>query len=298
MKSLKDIELPCHPQKPYIEQLVDKSVFILRETKARFKNPAVMWSGGKDSTLMLELCKQAYFNSVPFPVIHLDTTRKFPEIYAFRDKIAKEWNLDLIVVKPDETEIKKHQPKGAEDEIAACCMALKVAPWKNIVKERRFDALIMSIRRDEHEMRNYERYFSPRDENWEWHLVKPKEQEGLGDAPFVAEQDTELAGWGIFATEFPPGTNHVRVHPLLPWTEEDVWTYTALLDLPFNPLYLNGYRSLGCECCTVKPGGTPPKDINEIIERIVKTPGKERSGRAQNKENAQAMRRLRMMGYP
>jgi sulfate adenylyltransferase subunit 2 len=277
-----------------LESLVNKSIYVIRETKSRFKNPAVMWSGGKDSTLMLELCKQAFFNTVPFTVIHIDTGKKFPEIYAFRDKLAKEWNLDLRVAKAEDLGISPGE--HSEDEVTACCMQLKVEPWKKIVKELGFDALIMSIRRDEHEMRNYERYFSPRSANdWKWHLVRERKAgEVGGDAPVVSEQEPEL--WDLYATEFQ-NCDHVRVHPLLHWTELDVWQYTSLLDIPISSLYMQGYRSLGCQCCTVKGWDMPPKNIEEIISRIEQSPGKERAGRAQDKEKAQTMRRLRMMGY-
>ena len=86
----------------HLSDLESKSLSIIREAKAQFKNMGVLWSTGKDSTATLWLCKKAFFGKIPFPVIHLDTGQKFPEIYAFRDKIAKEWELDLIVARNEE----------------------------------------------------------------------------------------------------------------------------------------------------------------------------------------------------
>ena len=82
----------------YVEGLEKKSISIIREAKAQFKNPAVLWSTGKDSTTTIWLCKKAFFGVIPFPVIHIDTGCKFPEIYEFRDKLAKEWDLNLSLI--------------------------------------------------------------------------------------------------------------------------------------------------------------------------------------------------------
>jgi len=83
----------------YLEELEKKSIALIREAKAQFKNPAVLWSTGKDSTATVWLCKKAFFGKIPFPVIHIDTSYKFPEIYEFRDKVAKEWGFNLIIAK-------------------------------------------------------------------------------------------------------------------------------------------------------------------------------------------------------
>jgi len=280
-----------------MKQLIEKSVFIIREAKSQFKNPAVLWSTGKDSTTMLALIKEAFFGKVPFPVVHLDTGYKFPEIYEFRDRIAKEWDLNLIIGKRDNTDF--HPEKTGHFE---CCTELKTNALKDVLKKHKFDALIMSIRRDEHYIRNLERYYSPRDKQLKWHLVRPKTQEEMkeGDAPFVAEQRVEFAGWNLFQSDFGSNCNHVRVHPILHWSELDVWKFIGEKNLPINPLYIskNGYRyrSLGCMPCTV-PIKSVAKTIDEIIEELKTTTIEERSGRSQDKEKEQVMRRLRAMGY-
>ncbi len=288
-----------------LKELESKSIFIIREAKAQFKNPAVLWSTGKDSTTMLSLIKKAFFGVVPFPVVHLDTGYKFPEIYEFRDKVTKEWNLNLIIGNRDNTNF--HPDKCGHFE---CCSELKTNALRELLKKHKFDALIMSIRRDEHYMRNLERYYSPRDKKLKWHLVrrKTKKEMGRGDAPFVSQQQVEFAGWDLFQNDFGPNTNHVRVHPILHWSELDVWRYIKQEGLPMNPLYFADYvkkkygwknkrfRSLGCECCT-NPVVSSSKNIDEVIEYLKTTDVEERSGRDQDKEREQVMRRLRAMGY-
>jgi len=288
-----------------MKDLIEKSIFIIREAKANFKKPAVLWSTGKDSTVMLALIKEAFYGNVPFPVIHLDTGYKFPEIYEFRDRIAKEWNLNLIIGNRDNTNF--HPEKTGHFE---CCTELKTNALKDVLKKHKFDALIMSIRRDEHYMRNLERYCSPRDKKFKWHFVRPKTLKELrdGDAPFVSEQQVEFAGWNLFQTDFGSECDHVRVHPILHWTELDVWKYVREKDLPMNPLYFANYvkkkygwenrrfRSLGCKCCT-SPIESNANTIDEIIKELKTTTIEERSGRSQDKEKEQIMRRLRAMGY-
>jgi sulfate adenylyltransferase subunit 2 len=251
-----------------MKDLIQKSVFIIREAKTQFKNPAVLWSTGKDSTAMLALIKESFFGKIPFPVIHLDTGYKFPEIYDFRDKLAKEWDLNLIVHKRDNSNF--HPDKTGHFK---CCMELKTNALKDVLKKHKFDALIMSIRRDEHYMRNLERYYSPRDEELKWHLVRPKTKDELkeGDAPYVSEQQVEFSGWNLFQSDFGTTCNHVRVHPILHWTELNVWEYMKQKNIPFNPLYIskNGhrYRSLGCIPCTT-PIKSDAKTIDDIIEEL------------------------------
>lgn len=288
-----------------LKELEGKSIFIIREAKAQFKNPAVLWSTGKDSTVMLSLIKKAFYGTVPMPVVHLDTGYKFPEIYEFRDRIAKEWNLNLIVGKKNNANF--HPDKCGH---LNCCTELKTNALKDILKKHKFDALIMSIRRDEHHIRNLERYYSPRDKKLRWHLIRKKTKEELkdGDAPFVSEQQVEFAGWNLFQNDFGPDCDHVRVHPILHWRELDVWLYVKQENIPINPLYCADYvkrkyewenrrfRSLGCECCTSAVQSNA-SSIDEIIEELKTTDVEERSGRSQDKEKEQVMRRLRAMGY-
>ncbi len=254
---------------------------------------------------MLSLIRKAFFGTVPLPVIHLDTGYKFPEIYKFRDKVAKQWNLNLIIGKRDNTDF--HPEKCGHFK---CCTELKTNVLKDVLKKHKFDALIMSIRRDEHYMRNLERFYSPRDKEFKWHFVRPKTKEELkeGDAPFVSQQHIEFAGWDLFQHDFGSDTNHVRVHPILHWRELDIWRYVKQEGLPMNSLYFADYvekvfgwknkrfRSLGCQCCT-DPVESTAKNVDEIIEYLRTTYVEERSGRSQDKEKEQVMRRLRAMGY-
>src|SRR3989344_5599262 len=143
-----------------LDDLKQQTVFILREAKARFKNIGILWSGGKDSTAILALCREAFFNTVPFPVIHIDNGIDFPETYEFLGRLAKTWNLDLLTAK---SVIKKDKISGI-----ACCGANKTEALKKLMKKEGFDGLIVSIRSDEHGIRAKERTFSPRDAQWRW----------------------------------------------------------------------------------------------------------------------------------
>src|SRR3989338_3241187 len=141
-----------------MDKLVKQSISILRESKAKFNNLAVLWSGGKDSTAMVALCREAFFNRVPFPIIHIDNSLDFPETYALRDELTKKWGLKVLVAK---SIIKEDKISGV-----SCCGANKTDALKKLVKKEGFDGLILGIRRDEHGIRAKERTFSPRDKNW------------------------------------------------------------------------------------------------------------------------------------
>ena len=142
--------------------LEERSIYVIREAKLKFKNVAALWSMGKDSTAMLALAKKAFLGRVPFPVIHIDNSIDFPETYKFRQDLAKEWNLDLIVA----------QSEIRPDLVgSACCGKNKPETLKKVMDEHGFDALIVSIRRDEHGIRAKERYMSPRDENFKWDYI-------------------------------------------------------------------------------------------------------------------------------
>jgi len=166
-----------------------------------------------------------------------------------------------------------------------------------LLRKNNVDAAIVSIRRDEHAIRGYERYMSPRDREFKWKIAE--EQKG-GDSGMKALQDTELGGWGLFESDFGEECDHVRVHPILHWDEADVWEYMKEKKLPVNPLYFakggKRYRSLGCRPCTL-PVESDASTIDEITEELKKTKIKERSGRAQDKESSHAMEKLRSLGY-
>jgi len=133
----------------YLQELEKKCIALIREAKAQFKNLAVLWSTGKDSTAAVWLCKKAFFGKIPFPVVHIDISYKFPEIYEFRDKIAKEWGFNLLIAQN-----KKALKEGMSPEKGRfkCCTELKTEALKNLIKERKFDALILAIRRDDSEI--------------------------------------------------------------------------------------------------------------------------------------------------
>jgi len=263
----------------YLADLEKRSISLLREAKAQFENPAVLWSTGKDSTATVWLCKKAFFGKVPFPVIHIDTSYKFPQIYEFRDKIAKEWGIDLIVAKNEEVLKEGMSPKKGRLD---CCTLLKTDALKSLLRKDKFDALILAIRRDEHGIRAKERYYSPRDEEFKWNY---------------SDQQAEL--WDLYVKP-SEDFSHMRVHPILHWAELDVWQYVKQENLPINPLYFtrNGkrYRSLGCMPCTV-PIPSEARTINEIVQELKTSTTPERAGRAQDKEKAYMMQKLRSLGY-
>ncbi|HEY8249912.1 MAG TPA: phosphoadenosine phosphosulfate reductase family protein, partial [Burkholderiales bacterium] len=141
----------------YLDQLESESVYILREAFNRIEKLAMLWSLGKDSNTMVWLAKKAFFGHVPFPVLHVDTGKKFPEMYAFRSRYAKEWGLNLIVRPcPPVEEVDPTLPPAARSA------ARKTLGLKNVMKEFAFQGVIAGIRRDEESIRAKERVFSPR----------------------------------------------------------------------------------------------------------------------------------------
>lgn len=280
----------------YLKEIEDKSIFILRETYNKFKNPAILWSIGKDSTTLLWLCKKAFFGKIPFKVIHVDTGYKFKEIYEFREKYAKEWKLNLIIARNSNADKERITPDKGRFE---CCNSRKTDALKQVIGKNKFDGIIAGIRRDEHGIRNKERYFSPRDKLFRWNILKKKE-DNEGDSHLISLQDTEFSSWNLFASDFGKETDHVRVHPLLHWTELDIWKYIEQEKIPIVSLYLSKdkkrYRSIGCEpCCS--PASSNAKNVSEIIRELQSTKTAERDGRAQDKENSENMEKLRSLGY-
>lgn len=260
----------------HLDELENQSIYIIREAYRKFGKIAAMWSAGKDSSTLAWLCKKAFFGDLPFPVIYLDTEYHFKKMYEFRDKIANEWNLDLKVVKNKRADELGVTP----DQKEKCCNLRKTQALKNALNEYGFDALIVGIRRDESGIRSKERFYSPRDEQFQWDYKN---------------QPPEM--WDQYKTE-KKEKEHLRVHPLLSWTELDVWRYIKRENLPVNPLYFSKdgfrFRSLGCKPCTT-PIKSNIKSVNGMIEEIKKSEKGERSGRSQDKEKI--MQRLRALGY-
>ncbi len=247
---------------------LNMSEYIIREVRSQFKNPMVLWSGGKDSTAMLHVIMQT-FGEVPFDVVFIETGFDFPEVIEFRDRIAREWNLKLRIARHEtEVNLRTH---GRE----ACCYERKTVALKDIIHKYGYDAVIVGIRHDEQAIRSKERFLSPRDRDFKWNYQ---------------DQPLELIGWGIVFSDFPDA-DHVRVHPILHWTLLDVWEYIKKNNVPVNPLYFKGYTSIGCAPCTFAVS-KPAKSVDEIIERV-KAGMKERAGRLQD----DAMQKLRALGY-
>lgn len=263
----------------YLYELENKSIYIIREAYQRFKNIALLWSIGKDSTSLLWITRKAFFGKIPFPIIHIDTSFKFKEIYEFRNKYVKEWNLNLIVSKNEKALKEGVSPeKGKFD----CCNALKTEALKNTIKEFNLKALLLAIRRDEHGIRAKERYFSPRTADFTWNYQ---------------EQPAEL--WDLYKATLER-EQHFRIHPMLHWTELDIWRYIQKEQIPIVNLYFaksgKRYRSIGCACCCA-PVESRAENIKKIVQELETTRVAERSGRAQDKEDTYTMQKLRSLGY-
>ena len=275
----KSVSLPraSAPSMDHLDELEAQSIYIFREAFARLKKLALLWSLGKDSNVMIWLARKAFFGKVPFPALHVDTQKKFPEMYAFRDQYAKEWGLDLKVdYCPPIEEIDPTLPPAARSA------ARKTEGLKLALAKYGFDGLIAGIRRDEEATRAKERVFSPR---------------GLEGGWDVRDQPPEF--WDHFNASPPQGA-HLRIHPILHWTEADIWAYTKRENIPIIPLYLsnNGkrYRSLGDQDIT-NPVASTASNIDEILAELDATKVPERAGRALDHETEDAFERLRVAGY-
>jgi sulfate adenylyltransferase subunit 2 len=262
-----------------LDALENQSIFILREAFNRLDKIAMLWSIGKDSNVMLWLARKAFFGHVPFPVVHVDTHHKIPEMIEFRDRVAREWNLPLVIGSNDAALAAGMGPHRGRVE---CCMALKTEGLKQVLSQHGYTGVIAGIRRDEEGTRAKERVFSPRNEAAEWD---------------VRDQPPEF--WDQFKTDYAPGTS-LRIHPLLAWTEIDVWRYIKRESIPVVDIYFardgRRYRSLGCAPCTT-PIVSNATTVDEIIAVLEPTRTPERAGRAQDRESEHAFERLRAAGY-
>lgn len=260
-----------------LQELEAQSVYILREAYSQIEPLAMLWSLGKDSNVMVWLAKKAFFGHVPFPVMHVDTGRKFAEMYAFRERYAVEWQLSLAIEEcPPLSEIDPSLPPAARSA------ARKTAGLRRAIEVHELRGIIAGIRRDEQATRAKERAFSPRDAAGGWDF---------------RDQPPEF--WDQFKTDFPPST-HVRIHPLLHWTELDIWRYIKREQIPVVPLYFardgKRYRSLGDQDIT-SPIESTATTIDEIIAELEATRVSERAGRAMDHEREDSFERLRADGY-
>ena len=260
-----------------LHALEQQSIYVLREAYARLKPLAMLWSLGKDSNTMIWLARKAFGGRVPFPVILLDTGNEFDEVYAFRDRYVREWGLDYINAEcPGVEETDTTLPPAAR------AAARKTLGLKRLIGREKFAGVVLGIRRDEQPVRGKERWMSPRDADGTWHF---------------RSQPTEL--WGQFQSVPPPG-GHVRVHPLLAWTELDIWRYVQRESIPVCELYFardgRRFRSLGEKDIT-NPVPSQASTVAEIIRELESTRSEERAGRAMDHEREDAFERLRAAGY-
>jgi sulfate adenylyltransferase subunit 2 len=293
----------------HLETLEAESIYILREAVAEFARPVMLYSIGKDSSVMLRLAQKAFYpGKIPFPLLHIDTSYKFPEMIEFRDRYTTELGAELIV----------HQNREALDAGAnpltlgtqKCCGLLKTRSLLDALAANGFTAAFGGARRDEEKSRAKERVYSFRDIHGQW---DPKNQR------------PEL--WNIFNSRIDKGES-IRVFPLSNWTELDVWLYIHAENIPIVPLYYarerevverNGslllvyskeqllphektqsvkcrMRSLGCVPCT----GAIRSDaetVPQIIEEMISFRRSERENRAIDHDEEGSMEIKKREGY-
>ena len=260
-----------------LKKLENESIYIFRQAYRSIPNIALLWALGKDSNVMLWRAFKAFLGKIPFPLVHVDTGKKFKEMYAFRDKYEKEWKLNLIRGScPPIEEIDPSLPPAARSA------ARKTEGLRRIIKNKKFKGIIAGIRRDEQGTRAKERIFSPRDVTGNWN---------------IKNQPPEF--WDQSNFNYPDSV-HIRIHPLLGWTELDIWQYIKNENIPVVDLYFSKkgkrYRSLGDNDITF-PVKSSAKSIDEIIEELKVSKTSERSGRAMDHEEENVFERLRSKGY-
>ena len=267
----------------YLDELEAQSVYIIREAYNKLDPLGMLWSIGKDSTSMLWLVRKAFFGRVPFPVILLDTGMELQEVYDFRDQLIKDWDLDCINHPcPPEEEMDQTLPPNTRAAMR------KTEGLKTLLEEKEYKGIFCGIRRDEQGLRAKERVFSPRSLDGAWDFK---------------DQPPEF--WDQYKTEFPEGA-HLRVHPILQWTELDIWRYTQREGIPCCDLYfartdvdtgkMMRYRSLGEKNITF-PVESSASNIEEIIAELEVTKVSERAGRTMDKETEDSFEKLRARGY-
>ncbi len=293
----------------YLKELEDEAIYILREVAAQFENPVLLFSGGKDSLVLLHLARKAFYpGKIPFPVMHIDTGHNFSEVIEFRDSLARELGIDLIVKEVQES---INKGRAIEDKgIDATRNALQTITLLDAIQEFNFDAAIGGGRRDEEKARAKERIFSHRDEFGHW---DPKNQR------------PEL--WHLLNGRKRKG-EHFRVFPLSNWTEMDVWNYILKENLKLPEVYFAKQRrcverkgmllihsphlkaiegeeikerkvrcrTVGDATCTgaIESEAT---NIREIINELEVTMKSERNARADDKVSDSSMEDRKREGY-
>lgn len=292
-----------------LRQLESESIYIFREVAASFKNPVMLYSIGKDSSVLLHLAKKAFApGKIPFPLLHVDTGFKFREMIEFRDQIVKEEGVRLIVHKNEESAAKKMLPEEAHTE--KYIFYKKTKPLLEAISKYGFDAAIGGARREEEKSRAKERVFSLRSGEGSWN---PKNQR------------PEL--WHIFNTKLAENET-MRVFPLSNWTEMDIWQYIKAENIKVVPLYfakerelverrgiffrldefvkakkgekvikiMSRYRTLGCSPST---GAiiSEAKDLDEIISELSNFKKSERENRAIDLTSEGTMELKKREGY-
>jgi len=221
-----------------LKALEAESIHIMREVVAEFRNPVMLYSIGKDSSVMLHLARKAFYPApLPFSLLHVDTGYKFKEMYEFRDTFVKEIGANLIVRRNEDAIAQGMNPK--DFGVARCCGALKTQGLLDALEEGGYDAAFGGARRDEERSRAKERVFSMRDEFGQW---DPKNQR------------PEL--WSTYNGRIHDGES-VRVFPLSNWTEMDIWLYIREENIPIVPLYFAKERPVVKRGNLLIPGESP-----------------------------------------
>ncbi|TMO79809.1 sulfate adenylyltransferase subunit CysD [Pseudoalteromonas sp. S3776] len=294
----------------HLQQLEAESIKIMREVAAEFENPVMLYSIGKDSSVLLHLARKAFYPAkIPFPLLHVDTNWKFREMIEFRDRLAKEYGFDLLVHKNPEGMAMGISPfehgSGKHTDI------MKTQGLKQALDKYGFDAAFGGARRDEEKSRAKERVYSFRDKHHRW---DPKNQR------------PEL--WNTYNSQVNPGES-IRVFPLSNWTELDIWQYIYQENIEMVPLYLakerpvverDGtlimvddermplnegevpqmksvrFRTLGCYPLTGAVESTA-SNLTEIIEEMLLSTSSEREGRVIDHDSAGSMEKKKREGY-
>jgi sulfate adenylyltransferase subunit 2 len=293
-----------------LKELENESIEIFRETAMGFKKPVLMYSIGKDSSVLLHLARKAFYPApIPFPLLHVDTTWKFKEMITFRDRIAAETNSQLIVHTNQEGVQSGINPFNAST--SEYIRVMKTVALRQALDMHGFDAAIGGSRRDEEKSRAKERIFSVRDPGHRWN---PREQR------------PEL--WRTYNTRLAPEQT-MRVFPISDWTEADIWHYILQENIEVNPLYfakerpvvhrgdqlimvdderyqlrdgetpemkLIRFRTLGCYPITAGVESTATT-IEEVVEEVLQVKLSERATRLMDGENEESMEKKKTEGY-